>query len=284
MPKIQNPIGAHYSIKDGYLGAFKAALADGATALQIFAKSPASAKLRAVTEEESKEVSAWEHRDEIKSLVIHSSYLINLASDKYENNSYQIKSIVEDINNAEKLGGQGAVVHSGKQLKLAKEEAINNFVHNVKLIADKTKGVGAKLFIENTAGQGTEMGFTLEELSDIYKRIGNINRVQICIDTAHAFGAGYDIADKPKEFINKLNKLIGIQNIGCIHLNDSKKPLGSRVDRHADIGEGQIGLSGISSFARELEKIGGENIPLILEVPQEKYSYREQIKLIKKSL
>jgi deoxyribonuclease-4 len=281
MDKKINPIGAHYSIKDGYLGAFKMALEDGADALQIFAKSPASARLRAVTEEESKEVLNWENRDKIKSLVIHASYLINLASDKYEDGSYQIKSIVEDIKNAEKLGGQGAVVHCGKQLKLTKEEAVNNFVHNIKLIADKTKELGAKLFIENTAGQGTEMGFTLEELSDIYKKIDDTKRVQICLDTAHAFGAGYDIANNPKDVVDKLGKLIGIKNIGCIHLNDSKKPLNSHVDRHADLGAGEIGLAGLTTFAKEIQKVGGEHIPLILEVPQEASDYKSQIKKLR---
>jgi deoxyribonuclease-4 len=280
---LKNPIGAHYSIKDGYLSAFKLALIDGADALQIFAKSPASAKLRAVTKEEAKEVSELEGRDKIKSLVIHGSYLINLAQKELGADSYQIKSLAEDMRNAEALGGDGAIVHMGKALGQDNELAINNFVKNIHTLLKATEGVTAKIMIENTAGQGTEMGHDIKELGEIYKQIGNTKRVKICLDTAHAFGAGYDIAKDTEAVVAEIDKLIGVKNIGCIHLNDSKKPLNSRVDRHADIGAGEIGSNGLVEFAKALEKAGGEHIPLILEVPQESADYKSQIEKLRKS-
>ncbi|HRY62957.1 MAG TPA: deoxyribonuclease IV, partial [Candidatus Paceibacterota bacterium] len=198
---IKNPIGAHYSIKDGYLGAFKSAISDNADALQIFAKSPASAKFRSVTKEEADEVKGFKNRKQIRSVVIHGSYLINLAEKKLDANSYQIKSLAEDMKNAEALGGIGAIVHAGKSLGQDKTEAINNFVQNIHKLLDTAKDANAKIIIENTAGQGTEMGHDLKELGEIYKKIGDKERVKICLDTAHAFGAGYDIKNNAEKVV-----------------------------------------------------------------------------------
>ena len=278
---IKNPIGAHYSIKDGYIGAFKIALEDGADALQIFAKSPASAKLRSVTKDEAEEVSSWSERKKIRSLIIHGSYLINLAEKELGADSYQIKSLAEDMRNAEALGGDGAIVHMGKSLGKPTEQAIDNFVKNIHTLLKETDGVNAKIIIENTAGQGTEMGHDLKELALIYKKIADKKRVKICIDTAHAFGAGYDVSKKPEDVILEIDSLVGIANIACIHLNDSKKILNSHVDRHADLDAGEIGLKGLSAFAKELSRAGGEDIPLILEVPQETAYYKSQIKKLR---
>ncbi|MEI6296821.1 MAG: deoxyribonuclease IV [bacterium] len=278
-----NPIGAHFSIKNGYLGAFKEALETGADALQIFAKSPASAKLRLVTNEESISVKKWANRDKIRALIIHSSYLINLAKEEYSEDSFAIKTIIEDLNNSELLGGIGTVVHFGKSLDVPENHALSNYVKNIGLIVEKTPNLKSKILIENTAGQGTEMGYDLEKLSKTFHEINNNERVRVCVDLAHAFGAGYDLSkeDEAKNIANKLKDLFGINNVACIHFNDSKKPLGSHVDRHEDIGFGQINEEGLKSFAIELSKIGGNNIPLILETPQDNASYTEQIRKIK---
>lgn len=284
MNKHLNPIGAHYSIKDGYLGAFKMALKDGANALQIFAKSPASAKFRSVTKEEADEVVNFHQRKDIGNLIIHGSYLINLAEKELGKDSYQIKSLAEDMRNAEALGGLGAIVHMGKSLEQPNEKAIDNFVKNINTLLKETRGVDAKIIIENTAGQGTEMGHDLKELGDIYKKIDNTEKVKICIDTAHAFGAGYDIKDNPDSVVEEIAKNIGIKNIACVHLNDSKKALDSHVDRHADIDSGEIELKGLVGFIRALNKAGGGHIPLILEVPQETSEYKEQIKNLRESI
>jgi len=187
------------------------------------------------------------------------------------------------MRNAKALGGDGAVVHMGKSLDQPNDKAQGNFIKNIKTLLKATEGVKAKIIIENTAGQGTEMGHDLNELADIYKKIGDTERVKVCIDTAHAFGAGYDISNNSEGVITEIDRLIGIKNIGCIHLNDSKKPLNSRVDRHADIGVGEIGLKGLIHFVEALKKIGGEDIPLILEVPQESADYASQIKKIREA-
>lgn len=277
-----NPIGAHFSIHKGYLVALEEALSVGADALQIFSKSPMSAKLRKVTKEESESIKNWKDRSKIKNIIIHASYLLNFAKD-LEISSYPIKSLAEDLENANLLGADGVVLHMGKYLDLPRDEAKKNFVKNIKKVLSETKNTQAKILIENTAGQGTEFGYDLNEISEIKKEFGDEKRVGFCIDLAHAFGAGYDLKTKEgvADFIEMLENSVGIKNIGCIHFNDSKKPLGSKVDRHQDIGEGEIGIEGLAILARELNKKGGEKIPLILETPQEKIPYNKQIEMIK---
>ena len=282
MPQNKNPIGAHFSVSKGYLESFKVALSIGAEAMQIFAKSPMQAKLRAVTEEESLAVRNFERRKEIKAVVIHASYLLNFAKPR-SHDAYEIKSLVEDVFNSEALGGIGAVAHLGKSLEMPKDEAINNYVENIKTAVQKTDGLKSAVILENTAGQGTEIGYNLEELGFIYKKIGDKKRVRFCLDTSHMFGAGYDMRDKKSTKITlaEIDKFLGVKNIACIHFNDSKKPLASRVDRHEDIGRGTIGDEGLKSFVTELRNLGGDNIPLILETPEGFDSYEDQIKKVR---
>jgi deoxyribonuclease-4 len=280
--KIVNPIGAHISVSKGYLESFKIALSIGADAMQIFAKSPMQSKLRAVAEEESKAVKDFTQRKDIKSLVIHASYLMNFAK-SLEDDAYQIKSLVEDIFNSDALGGIGAVAHLGKSLEMSKDEAINNYAENIKTVIKKTDGLKSAVLLENTAGQGTEIGYNFEELGFIYKKIGNKKRVKFCLDTAHMFGAGYDLRDakSAKKTLEEIDKFLGVENIGCVHFNDSKKLLSSRVDRHEDVGKGNIGDVGLKSFLLELRKLGGENVPLLLETPESFDSYEKQIKKVR---
>ncbi len=278
----KNPIGAHFSVSKGYLESFKVALSIGADAMQIFAKSPMQAKLRAVTKEESTSVKEFADRNKIKSFVVHASYLLNFAK-PVSSDGYELKSLAEDVLNAEALGGDGAVIHLGKSLEMPVPEAVENYVANIKKVIKMTEKSRAAIILENTAGQGSEVGFKFEELGEIYKKIGDKKRVKVCIDTAHMFGAGYDIttAKGAKAAVEEIGKNIGIANIICVHLNDSKKPAGSRVDRHEDIGRGQIGELGLKAFVLELRKAGGENIPLILETPEGFDTYEEQIKKVR---
>jgi len=166
---------------------------------------------------------------------------------------------------------------------LSSSEAIKNYVDNIKIIVEKTNGSESAVILENTAGQGTEIGFRLDDLGEIYKKIDNKKRVRVCLDTAHMFGAGYDLREEKavKNTLGEIDKYIGVENIACIHFNDAKKPLSSRVDRHEDVGRGTIGEDGLRSFVKELRKLGGENIPLILETPEGFDSYEKQIKKIK---
>ncbi|MBI3633459.1 MAG: deoxyribonuclease IV [Candidatus Vogelbacteria bacterium] len=282
MNKVKNSVGAHFSVGRGFVAAFEEAVSIGAEAMQIFAKSPMQARLKSVTKEEANDVRNFSDRNKIKALVVHASYLLNFAK-PISADAYQIKSLVEDVFNAETLDGDGAVIHLGKSVGMDKDEAIKNYVENIRRVIRETDGSRAAIILENTAGQGSEFGFLFEELGNIYKAIGDKKRVKICLDTAHSFGAGYDWRDskKCKEALLLFDKNIGIKNIACVHFNDSKKLLGSRVDRHEDIGHGTIGLESLKNFVSELRKLGGGSIPLILETPEGFESYGEQMEKVK---
>jgi len=276
------PVGAHFSISKGYKTAFSDAVSIGASAVQIFSKNPMSARFRKVTEEESREVKEFKAQNPIEFAVIHASYLLNFAR-PLEENSFPIKSLAEDLYNAEMLGAEGVILHSGKSLTMVVDEAEDNFVTNIKTVLKKSASLKAKIIIENTAGQGTEMGFLLADLDRVFKKLGNDKRVKFCFDTAHAYGAGYDLRDvqSAEKVVEEIDKTIGLKNVACIHLNDSKKELGSRVDRHEDIGHGTIGEAGLKSFVRAVVKKADSPIPLILETPQGFESYESQIKKVR---
>ena len=289
--KSTNPVGAHISVAKGFLGAFEEAVSIGAEAMQIFAKSPMQSRLKTITKEESEAVKNFPDRKKIKSLVIHASYLLNFAK-PISPDGYEIKSLVEDVFNAEALGGDGAIVHLGKSLEMDKKTAINNFVENIKEVIKLTDKSKANIILENTAGQGSELGFHLDEFGEIYKLIGDTTavagqaRVKVCLETAHLFGAGYDLSEpkRVKGVLDEIERNFGVKNVACIHLNDAKKPLGSKVDRHEDVGHGTIGSAGLKAFINKLAEYGGGDIPLILETPQGYSTYEEQIKEVKRWL
>ncbi len=275
------PIGAHISIGKGYAKAFEEAVSIGAFAVQIFAKSPMMARLRLITEQEADDVKNYPQRNLIKYAVIHASYMLNFAR-PFAPDSFQFKSLVEDIKNSEMLLADGVIVHMGKSLDMEIREAKKNFVKNIKAAIALTANLKSKIILEMTAGQGSELGYQIEELSEIYKAI-NDERVKICIDTAHAFGGGYDLRDKKEtsSFIEGIDKIIGLQNVACVHFNDSKKHLNSRVDRHEDIGQGTIGINGLKNFFKEMIKRTKKEIPFILETTEQFLSYKKQIEIMR---
>lgn len=306
-------IGSHMSISSGFLNAVKKTVENyNSNALQIFLKSPQSLSFCSIKDEEANETKKYIKKSNVF-LVGHCSYLLNFAKiqeykteDIYEQNFYSntqenikkelenrtkkignwaVNSLVDDLYSIYKMGGYGVVLHIGKYVDLDKKIAINNVVKNIKQtiedISYKTKNVNTPyIILENTAGQGTEIGSNFEELLEIYNLLNRDKRIKFCIDTAHAFSSGYDLKDHEKfnEFIGKFDKNIGIKNIGLFHFNDSKKDLNSRVDRHESIGHGLIGENSLKYIADFAIK---NTIPLIIETPDKEVSHLEDINRIK---
>lgn len=274
-------IGAHFSVAGGFIEAFRAAHSMGASSMQIFTKSPMMAKLREVTKDEAAEIANWKERKEIKSLVIHASYLLNFAK-KIDKTDYAMKSLVEDLENAEKIGAEGVVLHMGKTLKSHPALAEKLFVENIETALKTARASRAKVILENTAGQGSEMGYLIEEYARIFNKIRDHKRLGICLDTAHLFAAGYDLRKKEgvEKFLDQYQKVLDWPSLVAIHFNDSKKPLLSRVDRHEDIGRGTIGEEGLKEFVMSLN-VKRSGLGFILETPQTSLSYQKQIEKIK---
>jgi len=296
-------LGAHMSIAGGFARAAKETGEElGGNAMQIFTKSPRGRFVKPIDPEDAADFKKYCKQYEIKYVIAHSSYLLNFAKPASQI-PWAIKDILIDYNRLASLGGCGVVVHIGKALGGARHEAIQNVIENAKLIIDQTQKItaaagsanaGAPLeyILENTAGQGSEIGFRLDELAKIWKGLKGFSpRIKSCLDTAHIWAAGYDIssADSASKTLKEYDELIGLKTISCIHFNDSKKALSSQVDRHDNIGRGLIhpendpaNPEGLITIARYATKKG---VPLILETPgKDGTTHLDDVTMVKNSI
>ncbi len=255
--------GAHMSIAKGFVAAAREAYEGlGANAMQIFLKSPRGRAKSKLTLEEAEDYRVYTKEIDFQYTVVHCSYLLNFAKD-VSKDRWALDSLIDDLRGAEMLGASGVVLHVGKYLDLEYEEAFNFLIPNLKTVLSETSDLDAKIILENTAGQGTEMGRSFEELSDIMEALSS-KRVKICLDTCHSWAWGYDWHEPSKVF-EDFDKVLGLENLDVIHFNDTAKERGSRVDRHANLGSGELGVRNLESIV----KFAGEkSIPIILETPE----------------
>lgn len=261
-------LGAHMSIAGGFAQAsLKTGREFACNAMQIFTKSPRSRMVKAIDPMDAKQFREYCQEYTIQHVVAHSSYLLNFGK-KASQIPWAINDIMLDFERLHTLGGHGVVVHIGKSLEGERKTTIANVVENAKIIIEKTRHTGLEYILENTAGQGSEIGFQLEELGQIWKELKPFSpRIRSCLDTAHIWAAGYDISTSAgvKSTLKVYDELIGLDTLSCFHFNDSKKALASRVDRHDNIGSGNIALEGLQALAKFAEN---RSVPLILETPE----------------
>jgi len=231
--------------------------------IQIFITNPNGRKVTTRSDEELSALNHYAKQKDVK-IVIHAPYLLNLARE-FDKNSWYMKSLLEHLIVSEKIGAIGVVIHFGKYLHLDKSEAIQNMYLNIKYALENSP-INSKILLETSCGQGTELGYKLEEFKIIYDKFSDQDkkRLRICIDTCHIFVAGYDITtpEKVKEFIKLFNDIIGWKYVDLIHLNDSKYKLNSNLDRHAVLNKGHITMKGLGSFIKFVHKA---NIPIVIE-------------------
>jgi deoxyribonuclease-4 len=273
-------VGAHASIAKGYPESLKSIHAMGGNSVQIFLKSPRGGSMKPLTNNDQKESIEFLKNNNMF-LIGHCSYLLNFAKDP-EEYPWAVESLIEDMIRIDKLGGVGVVLHIGKYLDMPKNQAYNNIKKSVEIVIDRTPQ-SVKVIFENTAGQGTEIGYKFEELKEIYNQFSNEykKRIGFCLDTCHSHAAGYDLSTKEgvKDWLEQFDKNVGLNKLVCIHFNDSKFNAGEKKDRHEDLTYGTIGIEGlkeISIFAKE------KQIPLILETTTVNLPYKKQIEMIKK--
>lgn len=272
-PVSQKPVtpilGAHMSIAGGFSqAARKTGEVYGVNAMQIFTKSPRGGAVKPLDPDDGAQFKELCQIHKIEHVFAHSSYLLNFAK-SIEKFPWMKENILLDFQRLHLLGGRGVVVHIGKALETEREEALAIIVENAKKIIDLTHEHPLWYILENTAGQGSEIGYELEELSKIWKGLEGFSpRIKTCLDTAHIWAAGYEIGTKSgaEKVWNLYDQTIGIKNLACLHFNDSKKECKSHLDRHENIGRGMIGIEGLSTLAR---LASAKHIPLILETPDE---------------
>jgi len=270
-------LGAHVSIAGGVKNAPLNGEKIGCNAIQIFTKNQRQWSAKPYEDEEIKEYFKNLKKTEIKKVVAHSSYLINLASPNEDIFKKSTDALIDDLNRCEKLKIPFEVVHPGSHLGEGIEKGIEKIIKGIDIVFKKVSGSGIAL--ETVAGQGTNIGFRFEHLRDIINGVKEKNRVFVCFDTAHTFEAGYDIRTEKgfRKVLDDFNKIIGIEKLVVFHLNDSKTPLSSNVDRHENIGKGLLGFEPFKFLVNSKEF---KEHPMILETPGGDDMYIEDLKTL----
>jgi deoxyribonuclease-4 len=237
-------LGAHLSIAGGLPRAIDRARALKCDALQIFTKSAGQWRARPLPDDEIVLFRQRVAETGIRPVVAHNSYLINVATSQPELREQSIAALREELDRAEVLGLDGLVMHPGSYTSGTEADGLRLIAEGLARLLDERPAMQTRILLEHTAGQGTNLGHRFEHLAEIIDRLGSTPRVGVCIDTCHLLAAGYDIcaADGYQRTFQEFDRIVGIARIGAFHLNDSKKPCGSRVDRHEHIGKGCLGL------------------------------------------
>ncbi len=255
----------------------------GCDTMQIFSRSPQTWRHGAqISSEDIKEFNLRRKKFKINPVFIHISYLINLASPEARLYHGSIQAYIEDIKEAEKLGADYIVTHMGSHKETSEDAGIKRLIEALNIILEKTKGSKVGILLENTSGSGSWLGYRFYHQHKILKGIKEKNRVGLCLDTAHAYLAGYDLATKVglKKLIDEIEEMVGMKLIKLIHLNDAAGELGCHHDRHDHIGKGHIGLSGMKRIINHPRL---KNIPMILETPKSaEDSDKNNLALVKK--
>lgn len=252
-------IGAHVSIAGGFEKCIERIEKMGGNVVMTFASSPRSLKTQNLKQKTIDSYLEQKKKANIKSHFFHAPYLINLASDSKTNLKAGMDCLIFYQQLASEIGAAGSILHIGSHKGTGLPNKIDQVVRSLNEALDSTPK-GVKLFLENAAGQSGAIGADFEELSKIIDRIGDRSKVGICLDTQHAFAAGYTL----ETVLEKFNKIIGIKYLNVVHLNDSKTEFNSHVDRHENLGRGTIGKESLKNFVNDKRL---SNIPFILEVP-----------------
>ncbi len=262
-------IGAHVSASGGVENAPLNAHKIGATAFALFTKNQRQWVAKPLTE---KSINLFKERCDKYGykkgqILPHDSFLINLGHPEKEPLEKSRKAFLDEVQRCELLGIDRLNFHPGSHLKkITEEKCLDIIAESINITLDKTEGVIA--VIENTAGQGTNLGYRFEHLAHIIDKVEDKSRVGVCIDTAHTLASGYDIrtVDSFTQTFESFENIVGFQYLKGVHVNDSKKDLGTRVDRHDSLGKG---LMGTETFDLIMKDERFDNIPLILETPNQ---------------
>lgn len=260
-------LGAHMSTAGGLSKAFERAQSIGINTMQVFTKNQNRWDQKPATPEEIARWFAVQEAVGIRPVVSHAAYLLNLGTPDDALWEKSVRALIDELTRAEQLGIAGVVFHPGAHMGAGEEAGIARIIAGVDAAHAATPGYRTLTLIETTAGQGTALGYRFEQLQAMLTGVRATERIGFCFDTCHVFAAGYDIrtAETYTATMAEFDRLIGLARIKCFHFNDSKKGLGSRVDRHDHIGTGLLGLD---AFANILNDPRFTDTPMILETPK----------------
>jgi deoxyribonuclease-4 len=263
MPRL----GAHLSIGGGLPRAVDRAVATRCEALQIFTKSAGQWRARVLPQDEIVLFRRRVSETGIQPVIAHNSYLINIAAAAPPLREQSLAALIDEYDRAESLGLMGLVMHPGSYTTGTEGEGLRLIAQGLRTLLRTRRRGGPMILLEHTAGQGTNLGHRFEHLATILELLDGSPRVGVCLDSCHLLAAGYDICseDGYRKTFDAFARIVGIERIKAFHLNDSKKPCGSRVDRHEHIGKGCLGLD---PFRRLVNDARFTGLPMLLETPK----------------
>lgn len=270
-------LGAHLSASKGFVNMYETALSIGANTFQFFTRNPRGGKAKDIDiadiDEFLKLVNA---NDSFGTVLAHAPYTLNACSAKADVRTFALETFKDDIARMELIPNQLYNFHPGSHVGQGEEKGIEQIAEilNEVIFEDMTTTV----LLETMADKGSEIGKTFEELNEIIKRVEQSDKVGVCLDTCHVHDGGYDIVNSLDEVLEQFDKVIGIDRLKALHLNDSKNPIGAHKDRHEKIGEGYIG---INAFEKIVNHPVLSTLPMFLETPNELDGYAKEIELLR---
>ena len=240
----------------------------GCRVMQIFTKNANQWKAAPLAADAVRRFREELDRSGIGPVVSHDSYLINLASPKDDLRDKSVAAFLDELDRAEQLGLMGVVMHPGAHVGIGEEAGLDRVAESLRDILKATRQFRVNILIENTAGQGTSLGWSMEHLAHLLRGVDGHERVGFCLDTCHLHAAGHDLTTDAghETTIAAFDAAVGLDRLRCLHMNDSLKPFGSRVDRHTHIGQGTLGEEPFGRIMRDARLAA---VPKILETPKE---------------
>jgi deoxyribonuclease-4 len=251
--------GFHISIVGGFSKVIDRARKRGCETIQLFSRNPRGWAYSPLDQHEVNQFREGFSRTAISPIFVHLPYLPNLASEDRDLYGKSLDALQADLGRASSLGAEYLIIHVGHRVHVSDDEAINRIADGINKAFQEVDN-SVILLLENTAGQGTEVGYRFSQLRQIIRGVDERKRMGVCLDTAHAFAAGYDLSTREglEKALEEFGEQIGLENLHLLHLNDTRSPLGSHVDRHWHIGKGNIGLEGFGNIV---------NHPLLAHLP-----------------
>jgi deoxyribonuclease IV len=268
MKKHEPLLGSHVSVAGGFPKAIERGDSIECRAIQVFVKQNTRWDAPALAPSEAARFRADLRKSGIQACIAHNIYLVNLASDNPEFRQKSVADMVDEVGRCDALGIRALVAHPGSHGGSGAQAGIVRIAAALDIILGATAGSRCRILLETTAGQGASIGASFEELAAIIRQVKNKRRIGVCLDTCHVFAAGYDIRTRVgyQRMWADFEANIGLQKLGAIHLNDSRKPVGSRVDRHEHIGKGHLGLEPFRFLMNDPRL---RDVPMILETEKD---------------
>lgn len=269
-------IGCHLSTTKGFANMGKEALSINGNTFQFFTRNPRGGKAKAIVQKDVDELKNIIDENNFAKLLAHAPYTLNACSADERTRAFAKEMMADDLERMEYLPNNLYNFHPGSHVKQGTEVGINYIVEMLNEVIKEEQTT--TVLLETMAGKGTEIGRSFEEIAEIISKVNLKDHMGVCMDTCHVYDAGYDIVNDLDGVLEEFDKVIGLDRLKAIHLNDSKNPYKSHKDRHEKIGEGHLGIEAITRIINHPKL---RNIPFFLETPNELEGYKGEIELLK---